>query len=87
MLTLIGLVRKEPGTIYGIDFPDFPGCISADETWERCRVSGPEALEACILLMRDEGMAMPTLRSPPEIMADPDSAGSTPVAITIFADA
>lgn len=86
MLTVIGLVRKEPGTIYGIDFPDFPGCISADETWERCMVSGREALEACILFMRDEGMAMPTLRSLPEIMADADSMGATPVEITVFAD-
>ncbi|NBC33356.1 MAG: CopG family transcriptional regulator [Alphaproteobacteria bacterium] len=73
MPSYIGLIRKEPGTIYGIDFPDFPGCISADETLEACLKSGREALQTCVQFMLDEGMEIPSPSSLEDILADPDS--------------
>jgi predicted RNase H-like HicB family nuclease len=46
MTTYIGLLRKEKCSDYGVDFPDFPGCITAGRTHdEACRMAA-EAL-AC----------------------------------------
>ena len=37
MTVYIALLRKHPDSDYGVDFPDFPGCITAGETLEDAR--------------------------------------------------
>jgi predicted RNase H-like HicB family nuclease len=41
----IALLRKENGSDYGVEFPDFPGCVSAGRTLEEARRAAHEALE------------------------------------------
>ena len=46
MTTYIGLLRKDPDSDFGVDFPDFPGCITAGTTIEEAVVMAREAAEA-----------------------------------------
>jgi predicted RNase H-like HicB family nuclease len=32
MTAYIALIRKEPDSDFGVDFPDFPGCVTAGRT-------------------------------------------------------
>lgn len=48
---------------WGIMFPDFPGCVSADDTFDAALSSGGEALAAHVDLMRSDGDAIPEPRS------------------------
>jgi predicted RNase H-like HicB family nuclease len=45
MTTYLALLRKEPNTDFGVDFPDFPGCVTAGKTLEEARKMAVEALE------------------------------------------
>jgi predicted RNase H-like HicB family nuclease len=40
----IALLRKEKDSDFGVDFPDFPGCITAGKTLEEAHKGASEAL-------------------------------------------
>ena len=61
-------------TIFGISFPDFPGCISGGDTVEHVVAMGGEALALAVEGMIEDGEALPSPRTGKEIMADPDLA-------------
>jgi predicted RNase H-like HicB family nuclease len=44
MASYIALLRKERKSDYSVDFPDFPGCITAGKTLEEARTMAAEAL-------------------------------------------
>ena len=37
MASYVALIRKDPASDYGVDFPDFPGCVTAGRTLEEAR--------------------------------------------------
>ena len=45
MTSYIGLIRKDADSDFGVDFPDFPGCVSAGDTLDEARRMAQEALE------------------------------------------
>lgn len=45
MKTFLALVEAEPGSAYGVSFPDLPGCFSAADRLEHVLPSAAEALE------------------------------------------
>ncbi len=45
MTSFIGLIRKDADSDFGVDFPDFPGCVSARATLDEARRMAQEALE------------------------------------------
>lgn len=45
MKTYLALVHKEPGSAYGLTFPDLPGCFAAADTEGDILRAGVEALE------------------------------------------
>lgn len=53
------LIHKDPGSDYGVSFPDFPGCISAGETVEEMRKMAQEALQLQIDEMIEDGDQIP----------------------------
>jgi len=55
----IALVRKEAKSSYGVEFPDFPGCISAGDTLDEAARMGAEALEIHVKGMLEDGEAIP----------------------------
>ncbi|MDP6875565.1 MAG: type II toxin-antitoxin system HicB family antitoxin [Alphaproteobacteria bacterium] len=73
MTTYTAFIRKQEGSCYGVDFPDFPGCISAGDTVEEAIVNGREALSAHIAFMQDDGDPIPEPLSVDAAMARLDN--------------
>ena|SRR5437763_502615 len=59
MTTYIGLIHKDPGSDYGVSFPDLPGCISAGPTIDEAIVMAREALALHIGGLLEEGEQVP----------------------------
>ena len=83
MTTYIALLRKDPDSDFGVDFPDFPGCITAGSTLEETRVMAQEALEAHIGCMAELGQAVPEPSPLDAIMADPENAEAIPFPVSV----
>ena len=71
MTAYIALLRKQPRSDYGVDFPDFPGCITAGRTLDEARRMASEALLFHVDGMREDGTSIPLPSSVDEIMTDP----------------
>ena len=71
MTAYIALLRKQPGSDYGVDFPDFPGCITAGRTLEEARRMAGEALAFHVDGMREDDEPIPPPSLMDAIMADP----------------
>lgn len=61
----------EEGGVFGISFPDFPGCVSTGRTEEAIIRKGSEALTFHVAGMIEDGDPLPEQRSPAELKADP----------------
>ncbi|MGH7045161.1 MAG: type II toxin-antitoxin system HicB family antitoxin [Stellaceae bacterium] len=83
MANYIGLIRKDYDSDFGVDFPDFPGCISAGATLEEARRMAEEALELHVRGMAEDGDALPAPSSLNTIMADPDSRNAAAFLATV----
>ncbi|MGA8381767.1 MAG: type II toxin-antitoxin system HicB family antitoxin [Stellaceae bacterium] len=83
MASYIGLIRKDHDSDFGVDFPDFPGCISAGATLEEARRMAEEALELHVRGMAEDGDALPEPSSLNTIMADPDSRNAVAFVATV----
>lgn len=71
MADYIALIRKEKKSCYGVEFPDFPGCVTAGETLEEVKALAKEVLEFHILGMLEDGEALPAPSSLDRVMQDP----------------
>ena len=69
MVSYIGLIRKEPGSDFGVDFPDFPGCVTAGTTLDEARQMAQEALELHVAGMLEDEEPLPAPTSLQAIMA------------------
>lgn len=83
MAIYIALLRKDPDSDFGVDFPDFPGCITAGSTLEESRAMAQEALEAHMECMRELGQVIPEPSSLDAIMADPENAEAIPFPVSV----
>lgn len=70
MTAYIALLRKEASTDFGVDFPDFPGCVTAGKTLDDARRMAVEALELHVEGMREDGEPIPEPSSLDVIMND-----------------
>lgn len=77
MTTYIALLRRDPDSDFGVDFPDFPGCITAGKTLEEARQMAAEALDLHMAGMLEDGDPIPEPSSLDAIMADPDNRDAT----------
>jgi predicted RNase H-like HicB family nuclease len=59
MGSYIALLRKERTSDYSVDFPDFPGCITAGKTLEEARAMAAEALAFHIEGLEADGEPIP----------------------------
>jgi predicted RNase H-like HicB family nuclease len=71
MPTYIALMRKEEDSDYGVDFPDFPGCVTAGSTLEEARQCAAEALAFHAEGMLEDGESLPAPSPLEEILTDP----------------
>lgn len=68
----IALLRKEENSDFGVDFPDFPGCVTAGSSLEEAMRMAVEALE----LHTEEMKQLPVPSALDAIMADPHNEGA-----------
>lgn len=83
MKTYIALLRKEEGSSYGVDFPDFPGCITGGESIDAAYKRAPEVLRFHIKGMLEDGEKIPEPTSLEDIMTDPDNEGAVPFPVQV----
>lgn len=79
----IALVRKDPDSDYGVEFPDFPACVTAGKDLEEARALAEEALRFHIEGMIEDGEPLPRPSRFEEIMADPANRGSVALLVDI----
>src|SRR4051812_9135425 len=77
MTAYIALLRRDPGSDFGGDFPGFSGCITAGETLEEAPPMAVEALDLHIAGMLEDGDPIPEPSSLDAIMADPENHDAT----------
>jgi predicted RNase H-like HicB family nuclease len=69
MAYVTALIHHE-ANVYGISFPDFPGCISTADSIEEVIRRGEQALALHVEGMVEDGEALPVLRRQHEILGD-----------------
>ena len=72
MPSYIALVRKAEGTAYSVDFPDFPGCITAGDSLDEAVKLANEVLAFHIKGLREDGDLLPRPSTLEEVQADPE---------------
>lgn len=71
MTHYIAIIHKEPGSIYGISFPDVPGVVAAAESLDAALVEAAEALAfAAEDWKQQTGTPFPRPRSLDALQAD-----------------
>lgn len=83
MAIYIALLRKDPDSDFGVDFPDFPGCITAGSTLEETREMAAEALEFHIEGMLEANLPIPEPSRLDVVMADPENAEAIPFPVSV----
>jgi predicted RNase H-like HicB family nuclease len=71
-LRYIAFIHKEPDSVYGVSFPDLPGCISAGDTIDEAVQNAVEALAGHVRMLESDGDPVPSPRDFDAIMSDPD---------------
>jgi predicted RNase H-like HicB family nuclease len=66
-----------------VDFPDFPGCVTAGVTIEEARQLAEEALQMHVEGMTEDGEGLPAPSNLDAIMADPANADAVAFLVTL----
>jgi predicted RNase H-like HicB family nuclease len=74
----IALIRKKRNTAFGVDFPDFPGCISAGDTLDEALSNAREALGLHIQGMNEDGERIPEPSSLETVLKNPQNRDAVP---------
>ncbi len=76
MADYVAILSKDPDSDYGVDFPDFPGCVTAGETPEEARELALEALCLHVEGMIQDGEQIPSPSPVKKIKADRANSGA-----------
>ena len=55
----IAFIHKDPNSVYGVSFPDMPGCISAGSTIGQAVRNAVEALSGHVSMLRPMAIRFP----------------------------
>lgn len=72
----IAIIEKEEDTLFGVHFPDCPGCVTAAESADDAVARSGEALRLWADVGQDTGASPPNPRPLHELLADEDVAAS-----------
>jgi len=86
MTTYIALLRKDPSSDYSVDFPDFPGCITAGRTLDEARRMAGKALRLHIQGMIQDRDPIPPPSPLDGVLADPQAADAVPFLVDVPAE-
>ena len=67
----VGILEKDPGTLWGIWFPDLPGCVTAATTAGECLAQAPEVVDMWLDDALESGEALPPVRTIEDLRDDP----------------
>ena len=84
MASYIAILRKDPSSDYGADFPDFPGCITAGSTLDEARVMAAEALDFHVDGMLEDGADIPAPSTLEAVMADPGNRDGVAILVDLL---
>jgi predicted RNase H-like HicB family nuclease len=80
MAAVYALIHEEEG-VFGISFPDFPGCVSGGSTAEEALQKGAQALAFHVAGMVEDGDTLPVPRTLKQLRANAafraDASGAT----------
>ena len=79
----IALIHKEPGSDYGVSFPDFPGCITAGTTVDEARRMAEKALVFHIAGLLEDGETVPQPSRLEDVMADPENRDAIAIVVPV----
>jgi predicted RNase H-like HicB family nuclease len=68
----IALIHKDEDSAYGVSFPDFPGCITAGDSFDEAMAMAKEALGFHAEGMLEDGQKIPKPSSFADIKANKD---------------
>lgn len=71
MAQFIALLRKDSDSDFGVDFPDFPGCVTAGSTLDEARRMAEQALRFHLKGMLEDGDPIPRPSRLDDVMARP----------------
>jgi predicted RNase H-like HicB family nuclease len=87
MLQYIGLIHKDPGSDYGVSFPDFPGLVTAGKDLDDARAMAEEALALHVEGLVEDGEAIPEASRLEDIMAHPENRDGVAILVAVKTDA
>ncbi len=73
-MNIIGLVHMEK-RLFGIVFPDLPGCVSVGDSFQDVLDMGAEALALHLEGMIEDGDVIPSFRALADLEVDPGTQG------------
>lgn len=77
------IVHEEDG-VFGISFPDFPGCIATGRSAEEVIRKGTDALGFHVAGMVEDGDHLPRVRDLSELRRDPDFCADSAGGVLVF---
>ena len=83
MIVYIALLRKDRTSDYGVDFPDFPGCVTAGSTVEEAAALAREALSLHIEGMVEDGDEIPEPSTLDVVLADRHNRKAVPLLVPV----
>jgi len=86
MAQYIATVHKDQDSDYGVQFYDFPGCITAGKTIEESQTMANEALIGHLTLMIEDGDTIPAPSSLEIVLTDADHKDATAFLVIEIAD-
>lgn len=82
MAHVVALIHEEDG-VFGISFPDFPGCVSTADSLDDVIARGAVALAFHVEGMVEDGEALPVLRSADDVRRAEDAEGAIIAAVPV----
>ncbi len=67
MAHVVALIHEEEDSIFGVSFPDFPGCVSAADNLNDAIARAAVALAAHVKSMSEKNQALPVIRTADDI--------------------
>lgn len=83
MASYIALLRKDRRSDYGVEFPDFPGCVTAGRSLDEARAMATEALELHLTGLVEDGDEIPAPRTLDAILHGADLRGAVPFLVSV----
>jgi len=81
MRQYIALIHKDPGSDYGVSFPDFPGCVTGGVDLDDARRMAEDALALHLAGMTEDRELIPEPSSLETIMSDRDNRDAVAILI------